>query len=205
MNKIILTVLVMALGAAAHDTTYKDGTGCGGCDSIHKEYGKPGILLSDVPLVNGKMHGEARYYNESGSLYITGTYYEGKLNGVRKIYYESGAVFTETWYRNELAYKRTTFTPKGVYYYTWFNEEGAATLVTIADRKSAAQDIIERSIASYPGNCPCPYNITYQGAVCGRVAAYARSGGYEPLCYEGDVSPTELRSFESQLLQEENN
>ena len=51
------------------------------------------------------------------------------------------------------------------------------------------QQIIKESIASYPGNCPCPYNVARNGSRCGKRSAYSRPGGYSPICYEEDVTP----------------
>jgi len=48
--------------------------------------------------------------------------------------------------------------------------------------------IIQDSIASYPGNCPCPYNTTRNGSRCGGRSAYSRPGGRAPLCYPEDVT-----------------
>lgn len=33
------------------------------------------------------------------------------------------------------------------------------------------QAIIRQSIASYPGNCPCPYNTASNGSRCGKRSA----------------------------------
>ena len=49
------------------------------------------------------------------------------------------------------------------------------------------QKIIQQSIESYPGNCPCPYNTARNGSRCGKRSAYNRAGGYAPLCYPEDV------------------
>jgi hypothetical protein len=50
------------------------------------------------------------------------------------------------------------------------------------------QAIIQQSIRSYAGNCPCPDNRASNGSRCGRRSAYSRAGGAAPLCYESDVS-----------------
>jgi len=50
------------------------------------------------------------------------------------------------------------------------------------------QQLIRGSIASYSGNCPCPYNTDRAGRSCGRRSAYSRPGGRQPLCYESDVT-----------------
>lgn len=35
------------------------------------------------------------------------------------------------------------------------------------------KQIIEESIASYPGRCPCPYNVTRNGSACGGRSAWS--------------------------------
>lgn len=58
-----------------------------------------------------------------------------------------------------------------------------------------AQRIIEESIASYPGNCPCPYNSARNGSRCGKRSAYNRAGGYSPLCFKEDVSKDMVQEY----------
>jgi hypothetical protein len=58
------------------------------------------------------------------------------------------------------------------------------------------QQIIRNSIASYPGNCPCPYSIASNGSSCGRRSAYSKLGGYDPICYESDVTPEMIRQYQ---------
>ncbi len=57
------------------------------------------------------------------------------------------------------------------------------------------QQIIRDSIASYPGNCPCPYNSTRNGSACGRRSAYSKPGGYSPICYPNDVSAEMIENY----------
>ena len=57
------------------------------------------------------------------------------------------------------------------------------------------QQMIQQSIASYPGNCPCPYNSARNGSSCGRRSAYSKPGGYDPLCYPGDISSAMLENY----------
>jgi hypothetical protein len=57
------------------------------------------------------------------------------------------------------------------------------------------QQIIRDSIASYPGNCPCPYNSTRNGSACGRRSAYSKPGGYSPICYPNDVSAAMIEKY----------
>jgi len=55
--------------------------------------------------------------------------------------------------------------------------------------------LIQQSIAAYPGNCPCPFNLDRAGRQCGRRSAYSRQGGYTPLCYPNDVTPEMIARF----------
>jgi hypothetical protein len=78
----------------------------------------------------------------------------------------------------------------------------AALAVTFASQPAEAatdaqikQKIIQESIDSYPGNCPCPYNADRAGRSCGRRSAYDRPGGYAPKCYASDVSAAEVRAY----------
>jgi hypothetical protein len=55
--------------------------------------------------------------------------------------------------------------------------------------------IIKRSIDNYIGNCPCPYNVTRNGRICGRRSAYSKIGGYSPICYPNDVTIKMIKQF----------
>jgi hypothetical protein len=57
------------------------------------------------------------------------------------------------------------------------------------------QRLIAKSIASYSGNCPCPYNLDRRGHSCGRRSAYSKQGGYAPLCYPADVSKDMIERY----------
>ncbi len=50
------------------------------------------------------------------------------------------------------------------------------------------KQMIQESIAAYPGNCPCPYHAARNGSACGGRSAWSRRGGYAPLCYDKDIS-----------------
>ena len=49
--------------------------------------------------------------------------------------------------------------------------------------------LMDQSLASYSGNCPCPYNVDRAGRRYGKRSAYSKPGGASPLCYASDVSP----------------
>jgi hypothetical protein len=55
--------------------------------------------------------------------------------------------------------------------------------------------IIQETLQSYPGRCPCPYNVDRAGRSCGRRSAYSRPGGYAPICYDGDVTEQMIRAW----------
>lgn len=60
------------------------------------------------------------------------------------------------------------------------------------------QILIRDSIASYSGNCPCPYNADRAGRRCGKRSAYSRPGGYAPLCYPQDVTDEMVARYRRQ-------
>jgi hypothetical protein len=53
---------------------------------------------------------------------------------------------------------------------------------------AAKKKMIQQSINSYSGSCPCPYNTTKRGHRCGKRSAYSKPGGASPLCYERDIA-----------------
>lgn len=63
------------------------------------------------------------------------------------------------------------------------------------DRAAVVQAIISASIASYHGNCPCPYNSMRNGRSCGGRSAYSKPGGYAPLCFPQDVTEAMIQDY----------
>jgi len=57
------------------------------------------------------------------------------------------------------------------------------------------EQIIQESIADYPGNCPCPYNTMRNGRACGGRSAWSREGGYSPVCYKREVTAQMIREW----------
>jgi hypothetical protein len=72
---------------------------------------------------------------------------------------------------------------------------GFATPAQAQGDAAIRQKIVRASIASYPGNCPCPYNSDRAGRSCGRRSAYSRPGGYSPRCYPADVTAAEVKAY----------
>lgn len=60
---------------------------------------------------------------------------------------------------------------------------------------SIKRQLIQDSIAEYPGNCPCPYNTARNGSSCGRRSAYSRPGGAAPLCYPRDITDEMIQEY----------
>lgn len=59
--------------------------------------------------------------------------------------------------------------------------------------------MIQASLATYPGNCPCPWNADRAGRRCGGRSAYSRPGGYSPICYPSDITDAQVRRFRQQF------
>jgi hypothetical protein len=82
-----------------------------------------------------------------------------------------------------------------------FSVLAVALSVTWGQTKTAKTDaeikqaIINESIASYRGNCPCPYNTDRAGRRCGARSAYSRPGGASPICYEKDVTQKMVEDY----------
>ena len=89
---------------------------------------------------------------------------------------------------------------------------GRLTLTTVVEAQKAEREptqsdaairaqIIRLSLASYSGNCPCPYNTDRAGRSCGKRSAYSRPGGASPLCYPGDVSQRMVDAYRTTTAQ----
>ena len=55
--------------------------------------------------------------------------------------------------------------------------------------------LVQESIDTYPGSCPCPYSTMRNGRRCGGRSAYSRPGGRAPLCYPDDVSSAMIDAY----------
>lgn len=55
--------------------------------------------------------------------------------------------------------------------------------------------MVQESINSYSGNCPCPYNKARNGSRCGKRSAYSRPSGTSPLCFPKDISDAQARKY----------
>ena len=82
----------------------------------------------------------------------------------------------------------------------------AAVFILVANTSFAASELtdaqvrqrmIQESIASYSGSCPCPYNSARNGSQCGSRSAYSKPGGASPLCYPKDISDAMVQQWRS--------
>ncbi|MBB4123974.1 peptidoglycan-binding domain-containing protein [Martelella radicis] len=65
-----------------------------------------------------------------------------------------------------------------------------------AQTNSEVRDrMIQQSIASYSGSCPCPFNRASNGSRCGGRSAYSRPGGSAPYCFHGDISDEAVERY----------
>lgn len=58
--------------------------------------------------------------------------------------------------------------------------------------------LIKDSIAQYPGNCPCPFNVDRAGRPCGGRSAWNKPGGSAPLCFREDISEDMIAAWRAQ-------
>jgi hypothetical protein len=66
---------------------------------------------------------------------------------------------------------------------------------TDIELSKAKEKIIQRSIASYSGTCPCPYNVMRNGKLCGRQSAYSRFEVNSPICFVENISDLEAKKY----------
>ncbi len=59
--------------------------------------------------------------------------------------------------------------------------------------------LMQRSIAGYSGNCPCPESINSAGRRCGGSSAYSKPGGSQPLCYPSDVTAEMIQQYRQSI------
>lgn len=57
------------------------------------------------------------------------------------------------------------------------------------------EQMIDESVMTYRGACPCPDSVMRNGRRCGRNSAWSRPGGASPVCYPSDVTPAMLRAW----------
>lgn len=69
----------------------------------------------------------------------------------------------------------------------FISDNASARSIKLSDEQ-VKQQIIDESIASYPGNCACPFNSARNGSSCGRRSAWSKPGGYAPICYKKEVT-----------------
>ncbi|HIF26240.1 MAG TPA: hypothetical protein EYG18_08610 [Micavibrio sp.] len=71
----------------------------------------------------------------------------------------------------------------------------APITATAQSDEKIKEAIIAQSLASYPGNCPCPYNTDRAGRRCGKRSAYSKLGGDTPVCFPSDVTLAMIEAY----------
>ena len=77
----------------------------------------------------------------------------------------------------------------------YVQKDNACVAISQISDAEIRQHLINRSLATYPGSCPCPYFVDRAGRSCGARSAWSRAGGYSPLCYPADVSNEAVEKF----------
>jgi hypothetical protein len=106
MKRVFLTSIILigifACGESVKKTAPpRDGVQYEG-DSLNfiKYTYKEGVLVSEEPFVNGKIHGVAKHYYQNGNLHTTIEYKEARRNGILVSYYETGEKHGDVPYSN---------------------------------------------------------------------------------------------------------
>jgi len=66
-------------------------------------------------------------------------------------------------------------------------------ILGLASDEEIRRYLVAESIASYSGNCPCPFNADRAGRRCGGRSAYSRPGGRSPFCYPSDITDQQVK------------
>ncbi len=72
------------------------------------------------------------------------------------------------------------------------------TTPTLAQRMSDEEIrkiLVEESVASYSGPCPCPYSYARNGSQCAGASAYSMARAPSLLCYSADVTWHMIRDY----------
>lgn len=88
---ILLLTLMFATPAFSQSETKVLIKGEYGLDTYQVFY-VSGELKEEVTILNGKRHGEYKFYNQDGRLLIETDYRNGKEHGLRKVFNEQGAL-----------------------------------------------------------------------------------------------------------------
>lgn len=74
---------------------------------------------------------------------------------------------------------------------THAQDAGTTRTLTEPPRIRLAKIATQRSTKANP-NCPCPYDVAFDSKICGGRSAYAKPGGDEPACYQGETTARQL-------------
>ncbi len=74
---------------------------------------------------------------------------------------------------------------------THAQDAGTTRTLTEPRRVRVPKIATQRSTKANP-NCPCPYDVAFDGNPCKGRSAYAKPGGDEPACYVGETTARQL-------------
>ncbi|WID99689.1 SH3 domain-containing protein (plasmid) [Bosea vestrisii] len=77
------------------------------------------------------------------------------------------------------------------------SEKRPPNVIAPLDTAAIVAALIARSMATYSGNCACPYHTDRAGRSCGRRSAHSRGGGRAPLCFADDVTPSMIANYKA--------
>lgn len=131
-----------------------------------------------------------------------------KVNGIPNIQHNyfskdlGGKVIQEILYNTEgNVLQVEEFFPNGSQYYLLTYGVGEPIIqFNYNNQNLINNEIIQNSIDSYGGNCPCPYNRDARGYQCGERSAYSRYGGYSPICYNTDIEQSDMNNLKDYLI-----
>lgn len=77
-------------------------------------------------------------------------------------------------------------------------EEPGRPIIKDASDQQIRRALIASSIESYlltQGNCPCPYLRDAADRHCGKMSAYCKPQGEQPLCFDEDITQEMLQRY----------
>ena len=91
--------------------------------------------------------------------------------------------------------KKTKYTLTLLFISFLFTTSVFAITLNNTEISNIKQQIINDSISSYSGRCPCPYNTMKNGRLCGKSSAYSKPGGKSPICYSRDITTKMVNTY----------
>jgi len=71
-------------------------------------------------------------------------------------------------------------------------QDTGTTRIFVEPRRNRVPKIATQRSTTENPSCPCPYDVAFDGKICGRRSAYVKPGGEEPACYQGETTARQL-------------